>query len=193
LRVLPDSFRELSSPIAVPGQVEFSPSGRLLLVPHKTTNTLLTPANAIDVFRVDSTGYATAVPRRNASNGLRPFSLAFRNNSQLLVVEAFNAAEAASAVSSYRVLPNGNFNVISGSVPNQQTDACWVVITDDGRYAYIANFGSGTIWSLRVSGGEARDERKEPITVEALSSFGEDARGELYAVSLSGTIYRIAG
>ncbi len=151
LRVLPDSFRELSSPIAVPGQVEFSPSGRLLLVPHKTTNTLLTPANAIDVFRVDSTGYATAVPRRNASNGLRPFSLAFRNNSQLLVVEAFNAAEAAAAVSSYRVLPNGNFNVISGSVPNQQTDACWVVITDDGRYAYIANFGSGTISTYRFN------------------------------------------
>jgi len=61
-----------------------------------------------------------------------------------------------------------------------------------GRYFY-GDFGSGTIWSLRVSGGEARDERKEPITVEALSSFGEDARGELYAVSLSGTIYRIAG
>lgn len=149
LTALPDSFRELSSPIAVPGQVEFSPNGRLLLVPHKTTNTLLTPANAIDVFRVDSSGLASAVPQRNASNGLRPFSLAFRNNSQLLVVESFNAAEAASAVSSYRVLPNGNFNVISGSVPNQQTDSCWVVITGDGRYAYIANFGSGTISTYR--------------------------------------------
>lgn len=151
LTALADSFRELSSPIAVPGQVEFSPNGRLLLVPHKTTNTLLTPANAIDVFQVGSDGRATAVPKRNASNGLRPFSLAFRNNSQLLVVESFNAAEAASAVSSYRVFPGGNFNVISGSVPNQQTDACWVVITDDGRYAYIANFGSGTISTYRFN------------------------------------------
>jgi len=149
LTPLPDSFRELSSPIAVPGQVEFSPDGRLLVVTHKTTNTLLTPANAIDVFQVGSDGRATAVPKRNASNGLRPFSMAFRNNSQLLVVESFNAAEAASAVSTYRVLPGGNFNVISGSVPNQQTDSCWVVITDDGRYAYIANFGSGTISTYR--------------------------------------------
>ncbi|MBA3249360.1 MAG: beta-propeller fold lactonase family protein [Geodermatophilaceae bacterium] len=149
LTPLPDSFRELSSPIAVPGQVEFSPDGRLLVVTHKTTNTLLSPANALDVFRVDSAGLASAVPSRNASFGLRPFSMAFRNNSQLLVVESFNAAEAASAVSTYRVLPGGNFNVISGSVPNQQTDSCWVVITDDGRYAYIANFGSGTISTYR--------------------------------------------
>lgn len=147
LTELPGSFRELSSPIAVPGQVEFSPDGRLLVVPHKTTNTLLTPADAIDVFRVAANGLATAVPRRNASFGVRPFSLAFRDNSQLVVVEAFNAAEGASAVSSYRVSRTGAFELISGSVPNQQTDACWVVITEDDQYAYVANFGSGTISS----------------------------------------------
>jgi hypothetical protein len=28
--------------------------------------------------------------------------------------------------------------------------------------------------------------------VEQLSSFGEDARGRVYAVSLSGTVYRLA-
>jgi len=151
LTPLPNSFRELSSPIAVPGQVEFSPDGRLLVVTQKTTNTLLSPANAIDVFQVDSDGLASALPRRNASFGLRPFSMAFRNNSQLLVVEAFNAAEGASAVTSYRVSANGAFAVISGSIPNQQTDACWVVITDDGRYAYTANFGSGTISTYRFT------------------------------------------
>ncbi|MBA2389231.1 MAG: beta-propeller fold lactonase family protein [Geodermatophilaceae bacterium] len=151
LTPLPNSFRELSSPIAVPGQVEFSPDGRLLVVTQKTTNTLLSPANAIDVFQVDSDGLASALPRRNASFGLRPFSMAFRNNSQLLVVEAFNAAEGASAVTSYRVSANGAFAVISGSIPNQQTDACWVVITGDGRYAYTANFGSGTISTYRFT------------------------------------------
>jgi len=157
LTPLPNSFRLLSSPIAVPGQVEFSPDGSLLLVTQKTTNTLLTPANAIDVFRVASNGLATAVPRREASNGIRPFSMAFRNNSQLLVVESFNAADGASAVSSYRVSADGALNVISGSVPNQQTDACWVVITSDGRYAFVANFGSGTISAYRFGlGGRVR-------------------------------------
>jgi len=151
LTPLPGSFRLLSSPIAVPGQVEFSPDGRLLLVTHKTTNVALPPPNAIDVFAVASNGLASALPKRNASNGLRPFSLAFRSNSELLVVESFNAAPDASAVSTYRVASNGNFDVISGSIPNQQTDACWVVITEDGRYAFIANFGSGTISSYRFN------------------------------------------
>jgi len=151
LTPLPGSFRLLSSPIAVPGQVEFSPDGRLLLVTHKTTNVVLPPPNAIDVFAVDSNGLASALPKRNASNGLRPFSMAFRSNSELLVVESFNAAPDASAVSTYRVASNGNFDVISGSIPNQQTDSCWVVITEDGRYAFIANFGSGTISSYRFN------------------------------------------
>ena len=151
LTPLPFSFRLLSSPIAVPGQVEFSPNGRFLLVTQKTTNVLLTPPDAIDVFRVLPGGLTLPMPRRMASNGLRPFSLAFRNDSQLFVVESFNAAPEASAASSYRLTDNGTLEVISGSIPNQQTDTCWVVITKDGRYAFTANFGSGTISSYRFA------------------------------------------
>jgi len=149
LTPLRGSFRLLSSPIAVPGQVQFSPDGRLLLVTQKTTNTVLSPQNAIDVFRIRSDGTPTAIPRREASHGLRPFSLAFRNNHHLVVVESFNAAPGLSAASSYEVSPNGALDVISGSVPNGQTDTCWVVITRDGRFAFTANFGSGTISSYR--------------------------------------------
>jgi hypothetical protein len=35
-------------------------------------------------------------------------------------------------------------------------------------------------------------KRLEPIRAPHLVSFGEDARGELYAVTQGGTIYRIA-
>ncbi len=133
LTPLPHSFRLLSSPIAVPGQVEFSPNGRLLLVTQKTTNVLLSPQSAIDVFRVDSNGLASAVPQREASHGVRPFSLAFRNDGRLLVAESFNAAPGRSAVSSYRVSANGRLGVTSGSIRNRQTDTCWIVITKDGR------------------------------------------------------------
>ncbi len=149
LSEIPKSFRLLSSPIAVPGQVQFSPNGRKLLVTHKTTNVLLPPKNAIDVFRIGSDGLASATPRREASHGLRPFSLAFRDDGKLVVVESFNAAPERSAVSSYRLGDRGALNVISGSVRNNQTDVCWVVITDNGRYVYTANFGSGTISSYR--------------------------------------------
>jgi 6-phosphogluconolactonase (cycloisomerase 2 family) len=144
----------LSSPIAVPGEIRFSPDGRVLLVTQKTTNTLLTPQNAIDAFTVGADGYASAAPIRNASFGLRPFSLDIRRDGTVVVVEAFNAAPAMSAASSYRLSPNGTITVISGSVPNGQTDVCWVLITNDGRYVFAANFGSGTIssYSLAPSG-----------------------------------------
>jgi 6-phosphogluconolactonase (cycloisomerase 2 family) len=150
LMPLPDSFRPLSSPIAVPGEVQFSPNGQLILVTQKTTNVLLTPENAIDAFVIGTDGYATPMPIRNASFGLRPFSLAFRGDGTLVVVEAFNAAPNMSAASSYQVNPDGTLMVISGSVANGQTDTCWVVITKDGRFAFVSNFGSGTISSYTV-------------------------------------------
>ena len=66
-----------------------------------------------------------------------------------------------------------------------------------GRYFY-GDSCSGTVWSLRVEDGKARDVRVEPFAVRDASgynlvSFGEDARGELYLVSLGGTVYRLAG
>ena len=154
LTELPDSFRALSSAIAVPGSVDFSPDGKFLLVPHKTTNVLQTPMHAIDGFTVGADGYASA-PVPNASFGVRPFSLAFRNDGRVVVVEAFNALPGRSAVSSYASFADARINVISGSVANGQTDSCWVVITRDQRFAYIANFGSGTISSYRIDASGA--------------------------------------
>lgn len=78
LTPLAESVRLLSSPIAVPGQVQFSPNGRLLLVTQKTTNEELSPERAIDAFRIGDNGLASALPMRDASYGVRPFSLAFR-------------------------------------------------------------------------------------------------------------------
>jgi glucose/arabinose dehydrogenase len=60
----------------------------------------------------------------------------------------------------------------------------------EGRYIY-GDYCSGTIWSIAADG--ARESvRRESIEVEGLTSFGEDGRGELYAASSSGTIFRIA-
>jgi glucose/arabinose dehydrogenase len=61
-----------------------------------------------------------------------------------------------------------------------------------GRY-FFGDYCSGTVWSLRVEDGNAVDVRREPFRVGSLSSFGEDARGELYLVSLLGPVYRLAG
>jgi glucose/arabinose dehydrogenase len=61
-----------------------------------------------------------------------------------------------------------------------------------GRYFY-GDYCSGTVWSLRTSRGKLTSgPRREPFSVGNLSSFGEDAAGELYATSLDGTVYKLS-
>ena len=60
-----------------------------------------------------------------------------------------------------------------------------------GRYFY-GDYCSGTVWSLRVRDGKPAGLRREPFEVASLSSFGEDAHGELYLVSHTGSIFRLS-
>jgi glucose/arabinose dehydrogenase len=60
-----------------------------------------------------------------------------------------------------------------------------------GRYIY-GDYCSGTVWTLRIQSGRATDVRREQYRIESVTSFGEDARGGLFAVNSSGTVYRIA-
>jgi glucose/arabinose dehydrogenase len=59
-----------------------------------------------------------------------------------------------------------------------------------GRYVY-GDYCSGIVWSLKVVNGRATAVRRERFRVESLTSFGQDAAGELYAVSHGGTIHRL--
>jgi glucose/arabinose dehydrogenase len=64
------------------------------------------------------------------------------------------------------------------------------VSSADGRYFY-GDYCSGTVWSLTLRDGKAADIRRHRFHVAALSSFGEDASGELYLVSLEGDVFRL--
>lgn len=62
-----------------------------------------------------------------------------------------------------------------------------------GRY-FFGDVCSGAIWSFRLVDGEVvgfHEHSGDLGTVPSIASFGEDADGELYAVSLNGQIYRI--
>ena len=59
-----------------------------------------------------------------------------------------------------------------------------------GRYFY-GDYCSGTVWSLKLVNGVARQIRVEPFNVKNLTSFGEDNAGELYVVSADGIVYRL--
>jgi glucose/arabinose dehydrogenase len=63
--------------------------------------------------------------------------------------------------------------------------------SERGRYVY-GDYCSGTVWSFRISQGAATGLRVEPFRIDSLTSFGENAAGELFAVSGDGTIYRIS-
>ena len=58
-----------------------------------------------------------------------------------------------------------------------------------GRY-FFGDFCSGRIWTLRAGAGE-ETLRPAGLRLELITSFGEDARGELYLVSRAGRIYRL--
>ena len=60
-----------------------------------------------------------------------------------------------------------------------------------GAYVF-GDFCTGRIEALRVRDGHVVDRWSLGPTLPNLSSFGQDAAGELYAMSLSGGLYRLA-
>jgi glucose/arabinose dehydrogenase len=65
------------------------------------------------------------------------------------------------------------------------------VAAASGRY-FFGDYCSGIVWSLRVQDGRATDVRREPFRVSSLTSFGEDAAGELYFAGENGRILKLS-
>jgi glucose/arabinose dehydrogenase len=61
-----------------------------------------------------------------------------------------------------------------------------------GRYVYGDAY-TNELWSVRLSDGKATDLRREPVKIQGVSAFGEDARGELFAAApRAGRIYKLS-
>ena len=60
-----------------------------------------------------------------------------------------------------------------------------------GRYVF-GDFCRPRILAARLEAPRARDVRQTALRVQGLVSFGEDARGRVYAVSNNGPVYRFA-
>jgi glucose/arabinose dehydrogenase len=81
---------------------------------------------------------------------------------------------------------NGNCSITGGVVVRDRN-----LPALRGRYVF-GDLCRGRIESARLSPGRARSVRTSRLKVPNLSSFGEDARGRVYAVSLDGPVYRLA-
>jgi 6-phosphogluconolactonase (cycloisomerase 2 family) len=187
LHAISDSTRALSSSTAGAAQVGFDRNGDALVVTEKATNRIST--YSLDDDR--PTG-----PIVHASNGMTPFGFAFDRRDTLLVSEAFGGHANAAALSSYDLDEPGTLQLISGSVPAEQTAACWVVVARHGRYAYVTNTGSGTVtgYSVARSGALTRltADGVSGVTGGGPTDAGASADGRTLFV-LSPSIGQIVG
>lgn len=143
LSPLARSTRPLSTCHTDPRQVAFNPKGDLLVVVERATN-------LIDTYTVAENG-RTAGPRKYPSAGQAPFAVAFGLKNQLVVADNFFDVNNQGAASSYITTSDGSLRLVSGPVFNSQSGTCWVVITNNGKYAYGINTDNDTITGYRIS------------------------------------------
>jgi 6-phosphogluconolactonase len=179
LTALADSTRSLSRNDADPAQIALTADGKALIATERGTN-------SISSYVIDERGYAEG-PTTITSSGQTPYGFGFADGS-LIVTEAFGGEIGAAAASSYAVNGAGELTPVSGSVRDTNSEVCWAAVTNDGRFAFVTNFGSGTISSYEIAAdgsltlrdpvAGATRKGEKGVRDEALSSDGE----YLYAI-----------
>jgi 6-phosphogluconolactonase len=180
LTALADSTRALSADDADPAQISFTADGQALIVTERGTN-------SISSFVIDERGYADGLTTMRSS-GQTPYGFDFTPGGSLIVTEAFGGKAGAAAASSYTVTGMGELTPVSGSVGDSRSEVCWAAVTNDGRFAFVTNFGDGTVSSyaigpdgsltLRDPVAGATRQGQKGVRDEAISSDGR----YLYAI-----------
>ena len=159
---IPDSTRELSGGnSSACAQLSFNPAGDTLIVSQWISD-------RIDTFTVGEDGVAEG-PIVNETSGFGPFGFAFDAEGRLLTSENHQQLEGEAGVASYEMDGDGKLTPIGETVKYGETDPCWVVVSPDGQFAYVASFGPGPIAKV-----ESEDSRRGVI-----SSFRIGADGAL--------------
>ncbi|QOV41584.1 beta-propeller fold lactonase family protein [Streptomyces ferrugineus] len=116
-----------------PGEVDFTPDGRNLVVTTKGNNT-------VEVFPMKRNGLpAVAEPVVNESAGGVPFAISFdATGKRMLVAEA-----EKSTVTTYKVNRDGKLKVLQQPLANGQETLCW--LERAGNYFYGGNTGNSTV------------------------------------------------
>ena len=158
LTALAGSTRPLSSADADPAQISFTPGGGTLIATERGTNT-------ISSYVIDQHGYAQG-PTTIRSSGQTPYGFGLTKDGSLIVSEAFGGAMGAAAASSYAVSGAGELTMMSGSVGDTRSEVCWVALTNDDRFAYVTNFGDGTVSCYEIA-ADGRLTLHDPVAGSA--------------------------
>jgi len=143
LTAIPNSTRSLSSNAAGAAQISFVNNGKVVAITEKATNKIIT-------YTINEWGLPGMMHSLNSSTPT-PFGFATGNNGNIFVSEAAGGAPAASKLSSYHISNNGSISLLMGSVGASQSAACWVVITNNGKYAYTTNTASNNLTSFDIN------------------------------------------
>jgi 6-phosphogluconolactonase len=136
--------RSLSPGAGNGAQVQFTKDGRFLVVVERTSATF-------DVFPVREDG-SLGAPVSSPAVGRAPFGFDITAKGQVIVSEPGpNTGGTPQSMTSYDLRRDGRLTAVHAGVPTFQTAPCWVVITENGRFAYSANAGSGSISGFAVA------------------------------------------
>ena len=152
-----------------PAQVAFSPDGRTLVVTDRATN-------SIHAFVLDED--ERILDRvTHPSSGVTPYGFDFRPDGTLVVTEAAGAEVGKASASSYALAAPAQLRPLAGPVGNTRSEVCWAVVSGDGRYPFVTNFGDGTISTYAIS-DDGRIELQEAVaatTVEGEPGLRDEA------------------
>ena len=158
LTALAGSARPLSGADADPAQISFTPGGGALIATERGTN-------SISSYVLDQRGYAQG-PATIKSSGQTPYGFGLTKDGSLIVSEAFGGATGAAAASSYQVSGAGQLTMVSSSVGDTRSEVCWVALTNDDRFAYVTNFGDGTVSCYQIT-ADGRLKLHDPVAGSA--------------------------
>jgi 6-phosphogluconolactonase len=170
----PSVTRLGASPFALPegsdpAQVAFTPDGRTLLVTDRA-------ADSIHAFAVEDDG-ALGARVTHRSSGATPYGFDVTAAGVLVVTEAAGAQVGKASASSYRLESPAQLEPVSGAVGNTRSEVCWAVVSNDGRVAFVTNFGDGTISTYAI-GDDGSIELREAVaatTVEGAPGIRDEA------------------
>jgi len=129
--------------VAGPAQIQFSPGGNVIVVTERLTN-------LIDTYTVGDDGRTTGFATHPAA-GMTPFGFDFAKRGRLIVSNNFLDGSGLGGAASYLLSEDsGVVATVTENLPNGQTASCWMIVTNDGRYAYVSNPLSGTLTSYTI-------------------------------------------
>lgn len=153
--------------VAGPAQVQFGPAGGVLVVTERVTSRIVT-------YTVGNDGRATQAQVFQGVTDSTPFGFDIGQRGRLIVSNAFLDLPDLGAASSFTISPADGIltPVTFPPLGNGETSSCWLVVTNNGRYAITANPIDDSLTSYTIN----QDGSLTLLRAEAGDLTGGDPR-----------------